>query len=72
MTKEYNQILEAKRIIKGQIEFLQTILKHLNGTDKILRDRGVWTAWCLRIYFNSGLMNDIQKAIEENTLLQDK
>jgi hypothetical protein len=67
MTQEYDNVLEAKRSIKHHIEFLEILLKHLNGTDKLLRGRACWAAWCLHRYFNDQLMNDIQNAIEVNS-----
>lgn len=67
MTQEYNNILEAKRSLKAHIEFMETLVKHLNGPDKILRGRACWAAWCLHRYFNDRLIPDIQNAIEKNT-----
>jgi hypothetical protein len=67
MTQEYKNILEAKRSLKHHIEFMETLVKHLNGTDKILRGRACWAAWCLHRYFNDRLIPDIQDAIEKNT-----
>jgi hypothetical protein len=67
MTQEYNNVLEAKRSIKAHIEFLESLLKHLNGTDKLLRGRACWAAWCIHRYFNDRLIGDIQNAIEVNS-----
>lgn len=66
MTKEYDNILDAKRSLKAHISFMEKLVKHLNGTDKLLRGRACWAAWCLHRYFNDQLMNDIQNAIEQN------
>lgn len=67
MTKEYDNVLEAKRSVKAHIEFLESLLKHLNGTDKLLRGRACWAAWCIHRYFNDRLIGDIQNAIEVNS-----
>lgn len=67
MTQEYNTVLEAKKSIKAHIEFFESLLKHLNGTDKALRGRAVWAAWCLHRYINDRLIGEIQMAIEHNT-----
>ena len=66
MRKEHNNVLEAKRSLKAHISFMETLVKHLNGTDKLLRGRAMWTAWCLHRYFNDNLMRDLQDAIEQN------
>lgn len=67
MTLEYNAVLEAKKSVKAHIEFFESILKHLNGTDKALRIRGCYAAWCLHRYINDRLMGEIQAVIEHNT-----
>ena len=67
MTQEYNTVLEAKKSVKAHISFFETLLKHLNGTDKALRSRAVWAAWCLHRYINDHMIKDIHDAIEQNT-----
>ncbi len=67
MTREYNNVLEAKRSLKAHINFMETLVKHLNGSDKVLRGRAMWASWCLHQYFNTKLVGDIQEAIEKNT-----
>lgn len=66
MTQEYNNVLEAKKSVKSHIEFFEALLKHLNGTDKALRSRACFAAWCLHRYINDQLINDIQDAMEKN------
>lgn len=66
MTKEYDNISEAKRSIKSHLHFLETLLTHLKGTDKVLRGRAVWAAWCIHRYLNDKLIGDVQDAIEKN------
>lgn len=63
MTKENNNLLEAKRSMKANIEFLEAVLGHLKGTNKLLRDRAVWAAWCLHRYINDHLIGDINEAM---------
>ena len=57
--------MEAKKILKYHIKFLESLLKHINGTDKIMQSRAMWTSWCLHRYINDGLMKDIENAICE-------
>lgn len=67
MTKEYDTVLEAKKSTKAHIAFFESLLKHLNGTDKTLRARAVYAAWCLHRYINDRLMSELQAVIEANT-----
>lgn len=62
MTKEYNNVLDAKRSLKAHIQFMETLLKGLNETDKTIRERSLVAAWCLHNYFSFNFMNDIQAA----------
>lgn len=66
MTQEYNTILEAKKSVKAHIDFFETLLQHLKGTDKTLRNRAVWAAWCLHRYINDHLIADINEAVRVN------
>ena len=66
MTKEYDTIVEAKKSVKAHINFFEELLKHLKGTDKALRGRAVWAAWCLHRYINDHLINDIHQAMVKN------
>lgn len=65
MTEEYKNVLEAKKSVKLHIEFFESLLKHLNGTDKVLRSRACFAAWCLHRYINDKLIGDVQDAIEQ-------
>jgi hypothetical protein len=67
MTKEHDNLLEAKRSVKAHIEFFEALLGHLKGHNIILRNRAVWASWCLHRYINDKLMDDIQDAIEKNS-----
>lgn len=67
MTKEYDTILEARHSVKAHIQFFQSLLKHLTGTDKALRSRACWAAWCLHRYINDHMMNDIQNVMQQNS-----
>jgi hypothetical protein len=51
---------------------MQTLVKHLNGPDKLLRGRAMWASWCLHRYFNNQFIKDIQNAIEQNMPVRDK
>lgn len=72
MTQEYDNVLEAKRSLKHNINFLETMLKHLNGTDKIFRARAVWASWCIHRYINDRLMIDVQEALLKNMPQKDE
>lgn len=67
MNKEIDShnILEAKKSIKSHIKFLESLLKHLKGSDLELQAKSLWVSWCLHRYFNDGLMNDIETALRE-------
>jgi hypothetical protein len=67
MTKEHSNVLEAKRSLKDHIKFMEILIKHLNGPDKLLRGRATWAAWCIHRYLNDKLIGDIQDAIKKNT-----
>lgn len=63
MSKEDENVYEAKQSIKSHIKFLETLLKGLNGSDETQRGRAMWAAWCLHRYIQDGLITDIQKAM---------
>lgn len=65
MTMEHNAVLEAKKSVKAHIAFFEALLKHLNGTDKALRARAGYAAWCLHRYINDRLMGEIQDVVEK-------
>lgn len=67
MTKEYDNVLEAKRTVKKQIDFLETLLKNLKNPDKSWRGYGVVTAWCIDRYFSAKLSQEIQEVIANNS-----
>jgi hypothetical protein len=69
MTKEYDAALGAKRSLKAHIDFMETLVKHLNGPDKALRGRAVVASWCIHRYFNEKLMSEIKEMIEKSTPL---
>jgi len=53
-------------IVKPDIKFFESLLKHLNGNDEGLKSRAMWASWCLHTYLNNGLILDIQKAMKEH------
>lgn len=63
MTKEYDNVLEAKRTVKKQIAFLENLLENLKKPDKAFRGYAVVTAWCIDKYFAEKLSADIQKVV---------
>lgn len=66
MTKENDNVQEAKKSIKAHIKFFESLLQHLRGPETPYKTRAMWTAWCLHRYINERLMNDIQMAMEQN------
>jgi hypothetical protein len=67
MREEYKIVLEAKRSLKDHISFMEMLIKHLTGTNKVLRNQASYAAWCIHRYFNDKLVSDIQEAIQKNT-----
>jgi hypothetical protein len=61
MTKEYDTVLEAKRSVKAHIAFFESILEHLKGPNKQMREHGVYAAWALHRYINDRLMDEIKQ-----------
>ena len=68
MNKEEQNVYDAKKAIKAHIKFFESLLKHLNGTDRAFKNRAMWTSWCLNNYMNNELMNDIQKRMKETAI----
>lgn len=66
MTKENDNVQEAKKSLKHHIKFLESILQNLRGNDPIFKARAMWASWCLHRYINDRLMNDIKMAMEQN------
>lgn len=66
MSNDSKSIVEARRSLKAHIEFMEMILKHLNGTDKLLRGRAIWASYVLHRYFNDRFMTDLQDTIEKS------
>jgi hypothetical protein len=63
MSKE-NNIKAAKDCLKSHIKFFESLLKHLNGTDEVMKGRAVWASWCLHRYINDRLIGEIEKAMQ--------
>ncbi len=65
MSDENKNIYEAKQSLKAHIKFFEALLKHVNGTDEVLKARAMWATWCLHRYINDGLIVDIEKAMTQ-------
>lgn len=63
MSKDDN-VKDAKDSLKSHIKFFESLLKHLNGTDELMKGRAMWTAWCLHRYINDRLIGEIEKAMQ--------
>ena len=61
-----NNTADAKKTLKSHIKFLESLIKHIDGTDKLFKGRAMWTAWCLHKYINNNLMLDIEQAMKEH------
>jgi hypothetical protein len=59
-------ILEASNSLEDNIEFMKMLLKHMNGQDKGIQIRSLFGAWCIHRYINDILIEDVEKAIENN------
>lgn len=66
MSKDEKNVYEAKQSLKHHIKFFDALLKHLNGSDQIVKGRAMWATWCLHRYINDGLMVDIERAMRDN------
>jgi hypothetical protein len=64
-TEEQN-VFEAKQSLKAHIKFFDALLKHLNGSDQVLKGRAMWATWCLHRYINDGLVIDIETAMRQH------
>ena len=63
--KEEDILKSAKKSLKVNIKFLETLIKHLNGTNKSHKTGAVLTAWCLNEYIKKTLAVDIEKVMKE-------
>ena len=65
MSDENKNIYEAKQSLKAHIKFFEALLKHVNGTDEVLKARAMWATWCLHRYINDWLIVDIEIAMTQ-------
>jgi hypothetical protein len=65
MTKEYENILIAKRRIKSHIIFFQKLLSHLKSPNKLFRQQAAVSASCLDSYINLNLRQDVNSIMVE-------
>ena len=63
---ENDNVREAKKSLKSHIKFLESLIKHLQFGDNVMRGRAMWASWCLHRYINDGLISDIEKAMKEH------
>jgi len=68
LNKEEEIISEAKRIIKDNIKFFESILAHLNGEDIRLKARATFAAWCLHQYLNNQFIDDLERAVHKEKM----
>jgi hypothetical protein len=67
LNKAEQNVYDAKKCLKHHIKFMESILAHLSSTDKVLQGRSMWASWCINNFFNKQLVNDIKKAIDDNS-----
>lgn len=66
MSREDASVIEAKNVIKHQIKFLESLKKHISGTDLMLKSNAMWTTWVLHKYMQNQLIEDIEMAQKLN------
>jgi hypothetical protein len=54
---------DAKMALNSHIKFLESLKRHINSKDEVMKGRAMWASWCVHRYFNEGLIKDIQEAI---------
>lgn len=68
MTKDYTNILEAKRSLKSHLKFMQNLLDLLNGHDRHSRGGALLAAWCIDRYLSEKFMLEIQEELKKSNL----
>ncbi len=66
MSREDENVVEAKNSLKSHIKFFESLLKHINSDDVVMKGRAMWAAWCLHRYMQESLINDIENAMKEH------
>lgn len=62
--KENENITEAKKIIKHQIKFFQSLLAHIRKGEEPFLSRSMWASWCLHRYIEDKLIDDMEAAVK--------
>ena len=65
MSEENKNVYEAKKSLKANIKLFEDLLKHVNGTDEVIKARAMWATWCLHRYINDRIIVDIEMAMRE-------
>jgi hypothetical protein len=58
-------ITEAKKSLKHQIKFFESLLQHIRRNQEPFLSRSMWATWCLHRYIEDRLVFDIEKAMKE-------
>lgn len=66
MTEPKN-ITEAKESIKYHIKFFESLLDNIRRGKEPHMGHAMWATWCLHRYIEDRLIEDIEKAIKENS-----
>lgn len=59
-------IIEAKRSLKADIKFLESLLNHIKRGEEPMLSRAGWTSWVLHNYISHNLMEDVLEAMGKN------
>jgi len=65
MTTKHDNILEAKKSIKYQIKFLESLLDSLKDPSKVIRNRALFATYCIHRYLNDKFVLDVEEAMKE-------
>ena len=66
MTKENQNLYEAKKSLKSHIAIFESLLNDLNGPHEAIKQRSMWIAWCFNRYISDNLIADMRQAMEDH------
>jgi hypothetical protein len=64
---EHINITEAKKSLKHQIKFFESLLAHIKRCEEPMLSRAMYASWCLHRYIQDQLMDDMEQAMKEHT-----
>lgn len=66
MASEHTNITEAKKSLKHQIKFLESLLAHIRKGEEPFLSRSMYATWVLHRYIEDQLVFDMEKAMHEH------